>query len=218
MKKFFYFLICCLLVSGLDARENPFEPTDTYKEKQVEYLKQLELEQQREKKLQEQMEMQEQALLEKEKEIEDLELQRQEELRRIEELKTQSAMLEQEQKQKLLQIKQEQMAQKNRYNVLPFVHIEANDASLTIYVDTKFKLINQDILKPQKKILYDFKGYTSFYTIKKTLQSAAFKSFAVGTHRAKGFFRVVIDLNDTTSNYTEAINPQEGKIVITKKN
>ncbi len=218
MKKSFFIFISCLLIVSLDARENPFEPTDTYKEKQVEYLKQLELEEQREKQLQEQMEMQEQVMLEKEKELEDLETLKQEELRKIEALKAQRALIEKEQKQKLLQIKKEKMAQKNRYNVLPFVHVDTTDDTFTLYVDTKFKLINQDILKKQKKILYDFKGYASFYTIKKSLKSSAFKSFAVGTHKAKGFFRIVVDLTDSASKYAETINTKEGKIVITKKN
>lgn len=229
MKTVFYFLISFLLVVGLNARENPFEPTDTYKEKQIEYLKELELEKQREQKLQEEMEKQEQAMLQREKELEDLETKKQDELRRIEELKAQRAMLEKQQEQKLLEmkkqeeqklleIKKKKMAQKNKYNVLPFVHIDTTEDTLTLYVDTKFKLINQDILKDRKKMLYDFKGYTSFYTIKKALdKSPAFKNFVVGTHKAKGFFRVVVELTDDPSNYIENVNTHEGKVTITKR-
>lgn len=217
MKKVFYVFISFLFVVQLIARENPFEPTDTYNEKQVEYLKQLELEMEQEKKLQEQMQLQEQAMLQREKELEDLENLKQEELRKIEALKAQRAVLEKDQEQKLLQIQQAKMEQKNRYNILPFVHVDTTDDTLTLYVDTKFKLINQDILEKPKKILYDFKGYTSFYTIKKTLQSQAFKSFTVGTHKEKGFFRVVIELADETSLYSENINTNEGKIIVTKK-
>jgi len=232
MKKSFFILISCLLVVSLNARENPFEPTDIYKEKQVDFLKQLELEVAKEKKMEQEMKLHEQAMLQREKEIEDLELQKQDELRRIEELKAQNAalakqqqqkILQQEQKllqmkeQKLLQMKKEKMAQKNKYNILPFVHIEANDDTLTLYVDTKFKLINQDILVKRKKILYDFRGYTSFYTIRKKLESTAFKAFIVGTHKKKGFFRVVIEVTDDTSLYSENINTKEGKITLTKR-
>jgi len=227
MKKSSFILISCLLVVSLNARENPFEPTDIYKEKQVEFLKQLELEEEKEKKMQEQMMLHEQALLQKEKELEDLQFKQQEELRKIEELKAQRAALEKQQQQelqqmeklkeqKLLQIKKEKMAQKNKYNVLPFVDITSNDDTLTLYVDTKFKLINQDILEKRKKILYDFRGYTSFYTIKKKLNSKAFKAFTVGTHKSKGFFRVVIEVRDNTNLYSETINTKEGKITITK--
>jgi len=228
MNKSFFILISCLLVISLNARENPFEPTDIYKEKQIEFLKQLELEEKQEKQQQEQMQLREQALLQKEKELEDLEYKQQEELRKIEELKAQRAALEKQKQQeieqmekmkeqKLLEIKKAKMAQKNKYNVLPFVHIEANDDTLVLYVDTKFKLINQDILKDRKKILYDFRGHTSFYTIKKNLNSQAFKTFTVGTHKKKGFFRVVIEVNDPTSTYSESINTKEGKITLTKK-
>ena len=239
MKKSFFILISCLLVISLNARENPFEPTDIYKEKQVDFLKQLELEEAKEKKMQEELKLHEEAMLQREKEIEDLELVRQDELRKIEELKAQQAALVKQQqqelqqmkeqkeqellkieemkKQKLLQMKKEKMAQKNKYNILPFVHIEANNDTLVLYVDTKFKLINQDILKDRKKILYDFRGYTSFYTIHKNLESDSFKAFSVGTHKKKGFFRVVIEVNDATSTYIENINTKEGKITITKK-
>lgn len=217
MKKSFFILISFLLVISLNARENPFEPTDIYKEKQADFLKQLEIEAQKEKKMQEQMKLHEEAMLQREKEIEDLELLRQDELRKIEELKAQRAALEKQQQQKLLQLKKEKTAQKNKYNVLPFVHIEANDNTLVLYVDTKFKLINQDILVKRKKILYDFRGYTSFYTITQKLNSEAFKAFSVGTHKKNGFFRVVIEVSDATSLYSELINTKEGKITITKK-
>jgi hypothetical protein len=239
MKKSFFIFISCLLVVSLDARENPFEPTDIYTEKQADFLKQLQLEQEKEKKMQEEVKLHEQAMLQREKEIEDLELQRQEELRRIEELKAQRAALEKQKQQelqriqqvkaqelqklesmkqqKLLQMKKEQMAKMNKYNVLPFVHIEANDDTLTIFVDTKFKLINQEILEDRKKILYDFRAHASFYTISKNLQSDAFKKFTVGTHKKKGFFRIVIEVTDKTSSYLEKIDTKEGKITLLKK-
>jgi len=216
MKKLFFILVSCILVMGLNARENPFEPTDVYKEKQVEFLKQLALQEQAEQQKEEEIKLHEEALLQREKELEDLATLKQDELRKIEELKAQRAVLEKQQKQKLLQMKKQKMVKKNKYNVLPFVHIEANNDTLTLYVDTKFKLINQDILKKRKKILYDFRGYTSFYTIRKTLQSDAFKAFSVGTHKSKGFFRVVIEVADNTSLYTESINTREGKITIKK--
>jgi hypothetical protein len=218
MKTTFFIIISLLCIVELSARENPFEPTDTYKEKQIEYLKQLELEEQEEKKLQEQMQMQEQAMIQREKELEDLELLKQEELRKIESLKAQRAVLEKEQKQKLFQIQQKQMIQKNQYNVLPFVHIEEEgDDTLTIYVDRKFPLINQDILPKRQKMLFDFKGHTSFYTINKKLKSDAFKGFSVGTHKKKGFFRVVIELNDVPKTYMEKVDTNQGKITILKK-
>lgn len=217
MKKTFVMMIFFLCALSLSARENPFEPTDTYKEKQIEYLKQLELEEQQQKKLQEQMQLQEEAMVQREKELEDLEMLKQEELRKIESLKVQRAMLEKDQQQKLLQIEQKKMIQHKQYNVLPFVHIDTADKELTLLVDTKFQLINQDILPKRKKMLYDFKGHTSFYTINKKLNSDYFKSFSVGTHKKDGFFRVVIELSETPSSYLENVNPQEGKIVILKK-
>ena len=106
---------------------------------------------------------------------------------------------------------------KENFKVLPFVKIFVVNDVLTIKVDKKYKLLNQDILKPVKKLLFDFKGKVSFYTVRKDIISENFKSLAVGTHMEDNFFRVVIDLPYDIINYTEKIDSKNGIITITKR-
>jgi len=106
---------------------------------------------------------------------------------------------------------------KENFKVLPFVEIYVVNNLLTIKVDTKYKFFHQDILKPTKKFLFDFKGNISFYTVRKNIISESFKSFAVGTHREKNFFRVVIDLPDDVKEYEKKVDSKNGIITIRKK-
>jgi len=106
---------------------------------------------------------------------------------------------------------------KETFSVLPFINITIVNDILTLTVDTKYKLLNQDILKPAKKLLFDFEGNVSFYTIRKPIISEDYKSFAIGTHRKENFFRVVIDLPSEITDYIEKIDSENGIITITKK-
>lgn len=106
---------------------------------------------------------------------------------------------------------------KETFSVLPFVNITIVNDVLTLTVDKKYKLLNQDILKPAKKLLFDFEGDVSFYTIRKPIISEDYKSFAVGTHREENFFRVVIDLPSKISDYVEKVDSQNGVITVSRK-
>lgn len=215
MKYIVYFLVITVLSSELFARENPFEPTDTYEQKQKEYVAMME---EKEKQKQQEIEtarLQEQLLIEREKELEELELKKRQELQKINELQEKRKVL-QEDTPKVLLTQKEKVENVQNYKVLPFVTLQTGDDTLLIFVDTKFKLINQDILKKQKKFLFDFKGNTSFYTIRKKLDHKDFKGYAVGTHKEKGFFRIVIDLHGNTTEFKETIDTKAGIIKIEK--
>jgi hypothetical protein len=106
---------------------------------------------------------------------------------------------------------------KENFKVLSFVKIYIINDVLTIEVDPKYKLLNQDLLVPEKKFLFDFRGTASFYTIRNKIISEDFDSFAVGTHMEKDFFRVVINLTDKMENYIESIDSKKGIITIKKK-
>lgn len=213
------YFICCLLItffsSSLTARENPFEPTDTYEQKQQEYIAQIEAEQKAKQQEIETARMQEQLLLEREKELEELELQKQQELQKITELQEKRKIL-QEDTPKIILTQKAVVENVENFKVLPFVTIQTTDDSLMIIVDKKFPLMNQDILKKEKKFLFDFKGNTSFYTIRKKLENMNFKAYAIGTHKDKGFFRVVIDLSNETAQYKESFDTKAGIIKIEK--
>ena len=215
MKKLLLFGLISLLAINLSARMNPFEPTDTFFEQQKEYElkqkqeeeKQLELEKQRKLELLAQQEVEEKA--------EQLRLQQEQEaqLEKQRQLEAQKAA----QMIKVVEKKEKEIiVPKDSYKILPFVHIKVSEEGLEVFIDKRYKLVNQDILEDQNKFLFDFRATESFYTVRKTLDSKDFKSFAVGTHMEKNFFRVVVELTDSVSKYKEYINSNTSYINIKK--
>ena len=100
------------------------------------------------------------------------------------------------------------------YKILPFITINTNIDSIKIDIKQKYKLINQDIDISNKKLVFDFKGKTNFYTKRKTLCHKYFKSFAIGSHNKKNYFRIVIELNDDVMRYEDKINTKNNSVVI----
>jgi len=193
---------------SLFARLNPFEPTDHFLEQKEMVIKANQMEQ---------LQKEQDAINKKAQELEKEKL-----AKEIEVLK--------EKKETMLQIQKENIKAKEvivkkayvpeikeNFKVLPFVKIFVVNDILTIKVDKKYKLLNQDILKPNKKLLFDFEGKASFYTIRKEIISESFKSFAVGTHMEENFFRIVIDVPYDIIHYNEKIDNQNGIITIEKK-
>ena len=193
---------------SLFARLNPFEPTDHFLEQKEMVIKANQMEQ---------LQKEQDAINKKAQELAKEKL-----AKEIEVLK--------EKKETMLQIQKDNIKAKEKiikkayvpeikenFKVLPFVKIFVVNDILTIKVDKKYKLLNQDILKPNKKLLFDFEGKTSFYTIRKEIISESFKSFAVGTHMEENFFRIVIDVPYDIIHYNEKIDSQNGIITIEKK-
>ncbi len=214
MKKLLLLVFISLLAINLNARMNPFEATDTFHEQQKEYLlkqkqekdKIIELEKQRKLELLAQQEAEEKA--------EQLRLEKERLAQLAKQQKLQKAKAAQA--IKVIKKKQAVIVPKDSYKILPFVNIKVSTEGLEVFIDKRYKLINQDILKEQKKFLFDFRATESFYTVRKTLDSKDFKSFAVGTHMEKNFFRVVVELNDSVSKYKEYINSNNSYIKIKK--
>ena len=214
-------MLSITLSISLFARLNPFEPTDHFTEQKEMVLKSIELD-----KIKKEQEAADKIAkeLEAKKLADELAVKKQ-----IEENK--KAMMATKEKKALeeklkieLSKKEEIVIEKpyvpeikESFKILPFVKIDVVNDILTIKVDKKYKLLNQDILKPVKKLLFDFQGKVSFYTIRKDIISEDFKSLAVGTHMEENFFRVVIDLPEDIINYTEKIDSKKGIITITKK-
>jgi len=231
-------LLSISLNISLFARLNPFEPTDHFLEQKEMVIKsneqnKIKLEQEAIDKL---------AQEKKDKELAAIKLADELKLKELEAIKLAEEkaknMLVTEEKiildnQKELETKKTMKAKiipekvvventyipeiKENFKILPFVKINVVNDTLTIKVDKKYKLLNQDILKPVKKLLFDFEGKVSFYTIRKDIISESFKSLAIGTHMEENFFRVVIDLPEDIINYTEKIDSQNGIITIMKK-
>lgn len=204
MKKLILLPFIGLLSVNLNARMNPFEPTDTFVEQQKVYEMKLKQEEQKKIELEQQRKLAILAQQEAQEKADELHLQQEREI--------------QLEKQKKLQKKKEAVTlpPKDSYEILPFINIKVSDNQLEIFIDKRYKLINQDILEDQKKFLFDFGATESFYTIRKNLKSKNFKSFAVGTHLEQNFFRVVVELNDIVSKYKEDINSNTSYIKINK--
>lgn len=214
MKKLSLFVFISLLAINLNARMNPFEPTDTFYEQQQEYLKKQKEEKQKQIELEKQRKLAILAEQEAEEKAEQLRLQKEHEAQLAKQRKLQEAkaaqMIQVVKKKKVIAVP------KDSYKILPFVHIKVSEKELEVFIDKRYKLINQDILKDQNKFLFDFRATESFYTVRKTLSSKDFKSFAVGTHMEKNFFRVVVELTDNVSKYKEYINSNNSYIKIKK--
>jgi len=208
------FVLTILLAINLFARMNPFEPTTTFHEQQKKYfdlekqekLKQLALEKQKKIALLAQQEKEEKAAQLAIVHAQQVAREKQE---KIKNQKKAQQIKDHKRKQKA-------SAHKKRYKILPFVHISLLQESLEIFIDKRYKLINQDILEDQKKFLFDFRATESFYTVRKKLKNKNFKSLSVGTHMEKNFFRVVVTLKDDILQYRESINDNKNYIKIEK--
>jgi hypothetical protein len=92
------------------------------------------------------------------------------------------------------------------YKILPFVTIDTDYNSLKITSRPQYHIITYHALKAKRKIAFDFKADVWFYTRYKDLAYAPeFKSYTVGNHKKKGFFRVTIELKENIKNYTVTI-------------
>ena len=100
------------------------------------------------------------------------------------------------------------------YNLLPFISIGTSIDSFVIDIKQKYKLINQDVDIKNKKLVFDFKGKTNFYTKREVLCHKYFKSFAIGCHRKENYFRIVIELKDDVLKYHEKIDSKTNSILI----
>lgn len=213
MKKLLLFVFISLLAINLSARMNPFEPTDTFHEQQKEYELKQKQEEQKQLELEKQRKLELLAQQEAEEKAEQLRLQQEQEAQLEKQRKLEAEKAAQI---KVVAKKEEVVVPKDSYKILPFVNIKVSDEGLEVFIDKRYKLVNQDILEDQKKFLFDFRATESFYTVRKVLDSKDFKSFAVGTHMEKNFFRVVVELNDSVSKYKEHINSNTSYIKITK--
>jgi len=212
MKIILLSIIGISLSLSLYARENPFEPTDQFLEQKNLIIKKNE-----EEKIKKEQE-------EKNKIAREFEEQKMAELKIAEKMMAENKVKkETEEKNKVVVTKKEIETKPyvpsviENFKVLPFVKIRIENEIITIKVDPKYPLLNQDVLKPKKKFLFDFKGNVSFYTIRKDIISENYQSFAVGTHMEKNFFRVVINLTDEMIHYKETIDSKNGIITLQKK-
>ena len=188
MKIIFISILTIILSLNLFARENPFEPTDTFKEIQQQYITELEkqeierqrIEDEEKKKIKENLVENKTILIDKE-------------------INKDNKIAEKEEQEN------EILEPSEYYDILPFINATTIGKRLIINVDNKYKLKNQDILHKNNKFVFDFVGSLNISTKRVNLNHQYFKSIIVGSHIEENFFRVVIVLSDKIGNYEENI-------------
>ncbi|MEA3314715.1 MAG: AMIN domain-containing protein [Campylobacterota bacterium] len=214
MRIIFTLIITMILTTYLLGRTNPFEETETFIEQQNILLKKIE---EKENKLKE-----DRLRLEKERlnfEREKLELAKEQERLRLEKERKAKILKE---KLAALEIKKKEEKKKvianniKYYKIYSFIKANTNNNILTIDIDDKYKLINQDLNHKSRKFIFDFSGTINMYTKRVLLKNSPFKSITIGTHKKENFFRVVVALNDKLKYYQEDMDIDNSIIKIEK--
>jgi len=180
-------LICqILLCSILFARENPFEPTNAYKEEKARIVE------------------------EKEETIQDSIIQVNENIETTESIEEAESEVDEnlEKSESSLQLDKPAFEK----ILLPFVKIIYTDDNITI--QSKYKISKKITFPDAKRIVFDYDSKESFYTKREKLESENFHKIVVGSHKKENFFRIVIELIDLPQNYK--ISYKKDSVIISK--
>lgn len=116
-------------------------------------------------------------------------------------------------KVKPMKLVQNDAAKLIRYNVLPLLTIDLFEKNLTIKTTGNYKLIQYYEEKTENKFVFDFQADISVPTAKEELSSQYYQSYIVGNHPEDRFFRVVIPVKDSVSNYKVMIKDNVGTVI-----
>ena len=221
MKTFSFLVTLLILVSQVDARENPFVPTKTF---QDEMQRMIEIDPNQE--FMENKDFQYEYSSQKHKskrpkaktaaqikaEMNAKNAKREKALAlKMEALKKAKEEIK---KNPLIYVKlRDDIVIDEKIDVLPFIDIEYTNSELKIH--SKYKVFKKFYLEKGNKLILDFRADTSFYTKHYVLESNAFKKFSVGNHKEDRFFRVVVLLNDSNNKYN--VTYDENMVLITIK-
>ncbi|MBY0540727.1 MAG: AMIN domain-containing protein [Campylobacterales bacterium] len=98
--------------------------------------------------------------------------------------------------------------------ILPYLKVEFNDNKFIIH--SEHKVSKKFSVDNENKIIIDYKGLVEFNTKKDSLESQSFKKIAVGNHKKEGYYRIAIELIDKPSKFE--VDYKDDIITITKKN
>ncbi|MFV0563550.1 AMIN domain-containing protein [Malaciobacter mytili] len=216
MKKISLFIALLILSSNLSARENPFEPTQTYNE-EVARLMEIdesypdEFDNQEKyyiKEIQDNMkansinkdtkasnEKKEPEVLTEEK-VKKLITQAQQ--KTVSETKKIVKELKEQKSEEIIYVKPRTDVSYEK-EILPFLKLEYTNEKLQL--QSKYKVFKKFTLPNKNKMILDFYANENFYTIREDLNSTNFTKITVGNHKKDKFFRVVVELSDTPLNY-----------------
>lgn len=235
MKKMSLFTLLFVLACGLEARENPFAPTNAYEEEAARIIEMNEVDQDYAAEYQ-----QEQAYI---KEVYEkmnnpaLEPEIKKEVKKPEP----KPLLTEDKIKKLIKKAQKETVAKtkkivekaieekpkevqevvyvkprvdvvNEKEILPFLKVEYDNDKIDIF--SKYKVNKKLTLPGKKKIILDFTAKENFYTKRVDLNSTNFKKVSVGNHKVDKFFRVVIEVSEMPENYE--VTYEDNKVSIVK--
>lgn len=242
MKKIVLSSLVFILFLQLNARENPFEETNAYEEEAARIIEQAETEEEAIAAIQEAKyvkEIQENkvdkavktlipALKEKpkektysQKEVKKLikKAQIQSEVRAKNLIKKELKKVETIEPKQIVYVKpradiiEEEKEEFKTQKILPFIDVMYNDDKITI--DTKYKVLKKFAIDKENKIIIDYKAKINFYTKRMDLTSKNFLKIAVGNHKNKRYFRVVLKLPQKPDNYN--VDYENNLITIVKR-
>jgi hypothetical protein len=99
-------------------------------------------------------------------------------------------------------------------NILPFIKLEFNDNKLII--NTTHKVLKKFSVPAENKLIIDYDAKIEFNTKTDTLESKNFKRVAVGNHKKEGYFRIAIELIDKPSKFD--VDYKDEIVTISRKN
>jgi FKBP-type peptidyl-prolyl cis-trans isomerase len=210
-------LLCIPLIviatQSLNARENPFEPTKSY---QDEVARMMEIEEDYP------VEFQKKSANEYEQ-FHENELTIQEEAPKKEEAKEETAKKEEKKEEKsakkekaapkvvvpnenlvYVPLREQTYTKKAVIALIPGVEVEFEGR--TLHIKSKYEVFQKFDLNDENKIILDFRAQTSFYTIRKELNSQYFNKLVVGNHKEDKFFRIVLELPASPKDYKVTYN------------
>ncbi|MFA7083405.1 MAG: AMIN domain-containing protein [Arcobacteraceae bacterium] len=203
--KFFYLILTLLVIStpNLSARDNPFEPTKTYDE---ELARMMEIEEDFPAEFQEkdpsQYEQMSPVVVETPK------------------VEPKKVVVKPKEKAKpkvpdanlvYVPLRDQMHTKQAVIAILPGVEVSFEGKKLEI--KSKYEVFQKFDLNEENKMILDFRATTSFYTIRKDLNSQYFTKLVVGNHKEEKFFRVAIQLPASPKDYKVTYNDDVVTIV-----
>ncbi|RXJ55404.1 AMIN domain-containing protein [Candidatus Marinarcus aquaticus] len=190
-------LIVTLLIVGtnnLTARENPFEPTNMYQE---EVARMMEIEEDYPAEFQKNDDPSQYEQMSEPKE----------EVAKKEEVKKEAPKPEVKKEVKKVDTdkvvyvpkRDKTFTKQALISLLPGVEVEFEGR--TLQIKSKYEVFQKFDLNNENKIILDFRANTSFYTIRKDLNSQFFNKLIIGNHKEESFFRVVLEVPASPKDY-----------------
>lgn len=196
--KLFYLIMTILVVGNLNlsARENPFEPTKTYEE---ELARMMEIEEDFPAEFQEKDASQYEQMTPVVEEAPKVEVKKE-----VVAPKVVAKPKVPDENLVYVPLREQTFTKQAVISVLPGVEISFEGKKLEI--KSKYEVFQKFDLNEENKIILDFRATTSFYTIRKDLNSQYFSKLVVGNHQDEKFFRVALQLPASPKDYKVTYN------------